>query len=89
MALFTRTSPPRGPRPYPAFRPFVRADFGGCCGYCLLHEFWAGGERNFELDHYKPISLFPELSSDYLNLYYACHVCNQLKRDHWPPAVAC
>jgi uncharacterized protein (TIGR02646 family) len=89
MPYFVRTDPP--PQvigDYTAFRPFVRFDFRSCCAYCLLHEFWAGGERNFELDHFRPVSLFPHLTRDFHNLYYACHVCNQLKHDHWPaPAL--
>jgi hypothetical protein len=62
----------------------VRQDFERRCGYCLLEEIWAGGEENFELDHFRPRSLFPELVADFYNLYYACHPCNHLKGDKWP-----
>ena len=73
---------------YASYRSFVREDFRRCCAYCLLHEFWAGGERNFELDYLRPVSRFPHLLNDYQNLFYACHVCNQVKSDHWPrPAL--
>jgi len=86
MARFPRTTPaPEVTGAYGAFRPYVRQDFHACCAYCLMHEFWAGGERNFELDHFQPVSLFPERERDFYNLYYACHVCNQAKSDHWPP----
>jgi hypothetical protein len=51
----------------------------------LLQELWAGGEENFELDHFRPRSLFPERTGDFYNLYYACHPCNHLKADRWPP----
>lgn len=83
MAHFSRTVPaPAFPGGYTAFRAYVRQDFRQCCAYCLLHEFWAGGEDNFELDHFRPVSRFPDLERDFYNLYYACHVCNQRKRDH-------
>lgn len=85
MAHFVRTTPaPLVAGNYAGFRIHVRQDFRRCCAYCLLHEFWAGGERNFELDHFRPVSRSPELERDFYNLYYACHVCNQLKHDHWP-----
>ena len=69
---------------YRLFRPYLRRDFRQCCAYCLLHEFWAGGESNFEIDHFRPVSKFPELKREYSNLCYACHVCNFYKWDHWP-----
>jgi len=85
MPHFPRAaSAPQRTGAYSIFRSFVRQDFRACCAYCLLHEFWAGGESAFELDHFRPVSRFPDLEHDYYNLYYACHVCNQTKRDHWP-----
>jgi hypothetical protein len=81
---FARTfPPPEVSGGYAAFRPYVRADFRQCCGYCCLHEFWVGGERNFELDHYRPESLFPHLITDFYNLRYSCHVCNANKWKRW------
>ena len=51
-----------------------------------MHERFANGERNFELDHFKPKSKCKELIAEYTNIYYACHVCNSSSRksDHWP-----
>ncbi len=69
---------------YQAFREYVREDFRSTCAYCLLEERWAAGEENFELDHFRPQSLFPELRMSYYNLYWSCHVCNRMKRDLWP-----
>src|SRR4051794_22205746 len=86
MARFSRMRPaPTGG--YLALRPYVRADFEQRCAYCLLQEIWAGGEENFELDHFRPRWLFPDLIADFFNLYYACHVCNQIKGMHWPPSA--
>ena len=86
MATFTRIHPASlviGSS-YSRFRPYLRRDFRQCCAYCLLHEFWAGGERNFEIDHFRPIGKFPHLENEYTNLYYACHVCNAYKWEHFP-----
>lgn len=71
-------------RGYRAFRENVRRDFRRTCAYCLLEEIWAAGLENFEIDHFRPKSLFPRLENSYYNLYWACHVCNRLKRNHWP-----
>jgi hypothetical protein len=51
-----------------------------------MHESQFGGERNFQVDHFRPKSFpkFEHLESDYSNLYWACCVCNNLKRDDWP-----
>jgi uncharacterized protein (TIGR02646 family) len=69
---------------YRRFRPYIREDFDECCAYCLLHERLAGGAENFELDHFKPKSRYPDLTHVYENIYYSCHPCNNIKRDIWP-----
>ncbi len=69
---------------YTRFRLFVREDFSECCAYCLLHEIVAAGPENFELDHFRPQSLFPALINDFFNLRYSCHPCNHKKRHAWP-----
>jgi hypothetical protein len=71
---------------YQGFRPHVRVDFEKSCAYCLLAELFAAGEQNFELDHFRPKSLFPALINDFYNLYYACHPCNKIKGAKWPAA---
>jgi len=86
VPYFRRTTPaPVVTGGYQAYRPYVRADFREQCAYCLLHELWAGGDSNFELDHFRPKSLFPREENDFYNLYYACHPCNRTKWGHWPP----
>lgn len=85
MARFTRTRPaPTVKGDYQDFRPFVRADFQQHCAYCLLPELHAGGENNFEMDHFRPKWRFEHLIRDFYNLYWACHVCNHKKRGKWP-----
>ncbi len=86
MSVFSRRqTSPTPPNPS-SYRSLVRQDFSQCCAYCLLHELLAGGASNFELDHFRPKSLFPSLAEDYFNLYYSCHVCNQYKGASWPSA---
>lgn len=43
-----------------------------------MSEAEARGIR-FTIDHYLPQERYPELSSEYSNLMYACDTCNQLK----------
>jgi hypothetical protein len=71
---------------YRQYKPLVREDFCECCAYCLLNEFLAGGEDNFELDHFHPRSKPTEIDdvNDFYNLYYSCHVCNHYKAHFWP-----
>lgn len=89
ISRFERMAPPPDVSGgYAAFRPYVRADFRQCCAYCCLHEFWAGGVGNFEMDHYRPVSRFPHLVRDFYNLRYTCHVCNMTKSDYWPSLEA-
>ena len=68
------------------FREAVRNDFRHRCAYCLVPELLAGGPENFELDHFRPKSKFPQLENNFFNLYYSCHVCNHAKGPAWPPA---
>src|SRR5713101_7464175 len=85
MSHFRRRTPaPEARGGYQAYRPHVREDFRETCAYCLLHELWAAGVENFELDHFYPRKYFPERLNDYYNIYYSCHPCNHIKHDKWP-----
>lgn len=85
MPRFSRTIPaPPISSDYRAYRQHVRSDFDESCAYCLLSEIFAAGEENFELDHYRPQSIFPEDKLNYYNIYYSCHPCNNIKRAKWP-----
>jgi len=68
---------------YSSFKPFLRNDFNGRCGYCDDEDFHAGGTRGFQIDHFKPKSKFEELKHDYSNLVYSCPFCNRAKWDKW------
>src|SRR5258708_2766464 len=84
MALFTRReNPPFYPN-YQRYKPFLRRDFLEQCVYCERTEVYLGGEELFEVEHFRPASTFPHLSSAYPNLYYSCRGCNGHKSSKWP-----
>src|SRR6266702_3142924 len=66
---------------YERYRPWLRDEFCFRCVYCLKRERWGQVTFEFELDHFEPQSLNPQLKLDYLNLVYACRRCNSVKRD--------
>ncbi len=64
-----------------SYRPWLRDEFDFRCVYCLKRETWGQVTSEFELDHFEPQSLNPQLRLNYLNLVYACRRCNAVKRD--------
>ena len=72
---------PNGYESYESFRPWLRDEFTFRCVYCLKRETWGQATGEFELDHFQPQSLVPNLSLDYFNLVYACRRCNSVKLD--------
>ena len=86
MAHFTRraAAPINKRKDYQGFREPVSEDFRATCAFCLIEEKWAAGPENFELDHFRPQSKFPDLILNFYNLYWACHVCNKTKGNQWP-----
>lgn len=84
QSIFSHRMPAPTENKYQNYRPFIREDFHECCAFCLMHELFANGEDNFELDHFKPQAHFRELIREYTNIYYTCHVCNRIKWSHWP-----
>lgn len=74
-------------RDYTDYRPLLRQDFQYRCAYCLLHEYFLGGEAGCCIDHHRPVHgryAHPDLVADYNNLYWCCHECNENKGDVWP-----
>ena len=84
MAVFLRTEKPPRYFDYRRYKPYLRRDFQYQCAYCTIHEAEFGGHYNFQIDHFRPQSLFPELRTEYANLYYACSICNIYKSDTCP-----
>ena len=67
---------------YPEAREELRSDFHGLCGYCGKNSFYL--LYNYEIDHFVPRTIAPELKNDYQNLVFACRKCNRIKGDKWP-----
>ena len=82
--IFPRVENPPLQKKYQDYKPYLRRDFRARCAYCLIHEAHYGGLRNFHVDHFRPKSIFPDLTLTYVNLYYACGLCNIFKGDVWP-----
>lgn len=76
-----RVHGPAGYKSYESFRPWLRDEFTFRCAYCLKRETWGQVTGEFELDHFQPQSLAPDLRLDYFNLVYACRRCNSVKLD--------
>jgi len=70
-------------RNYSDYRHFLRADFWYSCAYCTLTELEAAGIR-FEIEHYEPQRVRPDLVAEYANLLWSCDRCNRLKGDFCP-----
>ena len=75
MSRFVRHENPPYFQNYQDYRPFLRRDFRFFCAYCERNEFVLGGSEFFEIDHFRPVHLFPEHTSRYTNLYYVCGKC--------------
>lgn len=70
---------PAGYATHKRYRPWLRDEFDFRCVYCLKRETWGQITSDFEIDHFKPQSLNPELRLGYLNLVYDCRRCNAIK----------
>jgi hypothetical protein len=68
---------------YRDYERFLRWDFWFSCAYCTMTEIEATG-IGFEIDHYEPRVVRPELVADYMNLLWACRVCNRHKAGFSP-----
>jgi hypothetical protein len=85
VALFTRSQSPPKFTDYKKYLPFLRIDFRRMCAYCERPELAVGGEESFQIDHFRPKAVSPaDLETDYQNLFYSCHKCNQFKGSTWP-----
>jgi hypothetical protein len=66
---------------YKGYKDSLVSDFYQRCGYSDSHHDWFGGKRNFQIDHFKPKSIHPELETKYSNLVYTCSYVNRAKSD--------
>jgi uncharacterized protein (TIGR02646 family) len=74
---------------YRQYKETLRHDFFFSCAYCTITEHEAE-TINFNIDHYEPQSLNPELTNSYSNLMYSCRYCNNYKgEDHFKVEDKC
>jgi hypothetical protein len=72
---------PDGYSRYESYRPWLRDEFTFRCVYCLKRESWGQITGEFDIDHFQPQQIRPDLAVHYENLVYACARCNAVKRD--------
>lgn len=70
---------PAGWSDYRRYRPWLRDEFSFRCVYCLNRERWMDTRRGYQVDHFVPQKIRPDLRADYDNLLYLCAACNNLK----------
>jgi hypothetical protein len=61
------------------FLPWLRDEFDFRCCYCLLREVWGQLSGNYEVEHFLPKAVRPDLKLCYQNLVYSCANCNRRK----------
>ncbi len=82
--IHKRTESPPQFSKYGDFKPFLKREFEGKCVYCCkldLHQ----DPSAFNTEHYKPKNkkMFPDLETEYTNLFYSCAACNRRKGTYW------
>jgi hypothetical protein len=69
---------------YSDWKEQIASDCFFQCVYCAIPESRWGGIDNYHIDHFKPQSIFDELTHIIINLFYACPICNRFKSKDWP-----
>jgi hypothetical protein len=64
---------------YRDYKLFLRGDFKKKCGYTGCIDDWFGGVTTFQIDHFLPKSIYPDLKVQYSNLIYSCSYVNRAK----------
>lgn len=67
---------------YPQYRDYLRAASQYACAYCTITESENPG-ATFNIEHFRPETLFPSLASLCENLRYSCPRCNSYKSKRW------
>jgi ribosome modulation factor len=66
---------------YRGYKNYLETDFKERCGYTNCQQLWFGGKRNFQIDHFKSKSIYPDLETKYFNLVYSSSYVNRSKSD--------
>ena len=67
---------------YSRYRDYLRNVSHHSCAYCTITESENPG-ATFNIEHFRPETLFPALSSFCKNLRYSCPRCNSYKSSRW------
>lgn len=68
---------------YRTYKKYLREEFDAACVYCRMPDSLSE-MKSYAVEHYKPKSKFPELETEYSNLFYSCCSCNSYKGSFWP-----
>jgi uncharacterized protein (TIGR02646 family) len=63
-------------------REYLRKASRYSCVYCTITESESPG-ATFNIEHFRPKTLFPKLTNKINNLRYSCPRCNSYKGDNW------
>lgn len=67
---------------YESYREYLRRVSQFACTYCTITESESPG-ATFNIDHFRPETLFHSLEASCSNLRYTCPRCNSYKRHRW------
>jgi 5-methylcytosine-specific restriction endonuclease McrA len=65
------------------FQPLISA-LRSLCGEGALCMYCSSNEPS-QVEHYRPLSVFPERALEYENYLWSCDICNRTKGDRFPP----
>lgn len=65
-----------------SYREYLRRASRFACAYCTITESESPG-ATFNIDHFRPESLFHRLKATCSNLRYTCPRCNSYKKHRW------
>jgi hypothetical protein len=65
------------------FEPVITA-LRGLCGQGELCMYCSSTEPS-QVEHFRPLALFPERALDYSNYLWSCDICNRYKGNKFPP----
>jgi len=86
--LLIRKHGPAGYSKHGPYRDWLRDEFRFRCVFCLMREQWSPVKGSYDIDHFQPQMLRPDLVTEYSNLLYACHTCNLGKSSRLVPDPA-
>ncbi|MEM7174177.1 MAG: hypothetical protein AAF380_02890 [Bacteroidota bacterium] len=68
---------------YKKYKADLQKDFHKRCCYTDCPDKWFGGKTNMDIEHFKPKSKYPKLTTKYANLAYSNPFANRAKAADW------